>query len=209
VEKNISNSEFILCATVPFTRNLIEYTKDENDPDYVKLTSLLHWKEDTDRITVGDYYDIYNRLFGTKYSTADTNSFKELLFNKADEIKNRVGHEGLNLEDKVVLSMAIRMRSEIFLVKEIRKIKSDADYWCQSMNQFGVLIKLYAKELPGSQAIRTLEKVSITVSSNIHLNSFMYEPILDLTIEHLIALYSEISGLESAVSVPKESESVL
>lgn len=208
-KRNINNSEFILCATVPFTRNLIEYIKGEADPDYVKLTSLLHWKEDTVRITVGDYYDIYNRLFGTNYPTDDARSFKELLFNKANEIKNRANHEGLNLEDKVVLSIAIRMKSEIFLIEEMRKIKSDDNYWCQSMNQFGTLMKLYAKELPDSQAIRTLEKVSITVSSNIHLNSFMYEPILDLTIEHLIALYSEILVLKSAVPVPQESESAL
>jgi len=77
------------------------------------------------------------------------------------------------------------------------------------MNQFGALIKSYTKELPDSQAIRILEKVSITVSSNIHLNSFMYEPILDLTIEHLVTLYSEVLELESAVPVPQESEPAL
>tara|TARA_B100001059_G_scaffold67198_1_gene63941 strand:- start:4822 stop:7029 length:2208 start_codon:yes stop_codon:yes gene_type:complete len=208
-KRNITNSEFILCATVPFTRNLLEYIKGETDPDYLKLTSLLHWKEDTAQITIGEYYKIYNRLFGTNYPTNDANSFKELLFNKANEIKDRANHEGLNLEDKVLLSIAIRMRSEIFLIEEMRKIKSDDTYWCQSMNQFGALIKSYIKELPDSQAISTLEKVSITVSSNIHLNSFMYEPILDLTIEHLITLYSEILELESAVPVTQESEPAL
>ena len=208
-KKNITNSEFILCATVPFTRNLIEYIKGETDPDYLKLTSLLHWKEDTAQITVGEYYEVYNRLFGTSYPVNDMRSFKELLFNKANEIKDRTNHEGLNLEDKVVLSIAIRMRSEIFLIEEMRKIKSDDTYWCSSMNQFGALIKLYIKELPDSQAIRILEKVSITVSSNIHLNSFMYEPILDLTIEHLITLYLEILELEPAVLVSQESESAL
>ena len=198
-KKNITNSEFILCATVPFTRNLIEYIKGEADPDYLKLTSLLHWKENTAQITIGEYYEIYNRLFETKYPTNDARSFKELLFNKANEIKNRTNHDGLNLEDKVLLSIAIRMRSEIFLIEEMRKIKSDDTYWYPSNNQFGALIKLYTKELPNSQTIKTLEKVSITVSSNIHLNSFMYEPILDLTIEHLILLYKEILTLESAV----------
>lgn len=208
-KRNITNSEFILCATVPFTRNLIEYIKGETNQDYLKLTSLLHWKEDTAQITIGEYYEIYNRLFDTNYPTNNTKSFKELLFNKANEIKDRANHDGLNLEDKVVLSIAIRMRSEIFLIEEVRKIKSDDTYWCQSMNQFGALMKLYTKELPNSQAIRILEKVSITVSSNIHLNSFMYEPILDLTIEHLISLYSEILELESAVPGPQESELAL
>lgn len=208
-KRNITNSDFILCATVPFTRNLIEYIRGETDPDYLKLTSLLHWKENTDQITTGEYYEIYNRLFGTNYPTNDASSFKELLFNKANEIKSRANHDGLNLEDKVLLSIAIRMRSEIFLIEEMRKLKEDGTYWCQSNNQFGVLIKTYVKELPNSNAIRTLEKVSITVSSNIHLNSFMYEPILDLTIEHLITLYSEILELESAVLVPQESEPAL
>ncbi|WP_158769726.1 hypothetical protein [Paraglaciecola sp. L1A13] len=208
-KEHISSSDFILCATVPFTRNLLEYIKGENDPDYLKLTSLLHWKEDTAQITIGKYYEIYNRLFGTTYGTTNTNSFKELLFTKADEIKSRDNHDGLNLEDKVLLSIAIRMRSEIFLIEEMRKIKEDDTYWCQSNNQFGALIKSYVKELPNSNAIKTLEKVSITVSSNIHLNSFMYEPILDLTIEHLITLYSEILELESAVPVPQETEPAL
>lgn len=208
-KKHILSSDFILCATVPFTRNLLEYTKGEDDPDYLKLTSLLHWKEDTAQITIGKYYEIYNKLFGTTYETTNTNSFKELLFTKANEIKNRDIHDGLNLEDKVLLSIAIRMRSEIFLIEEMRKIQEDDTYWCQSKNQFGALIKSYVKELPNSNAIKTLEKVSITVSSNIHLNSFMYEPILDLTIEHLITLYSEILKLESAVPVPQESETAL
>lgn len=208
-KENISNCEYILCASVPFTRNLLEYTKGEDDADYLTLTSLLHWKEDTSRITIGQYYEIYNRLFGKTYPTTNNNSFKELLFDKANEIKGRINHDGLNLEDKVLLSIAIRMKAEIFLTDEIRRLKRDDTYWCQSKNQFGVLIKSYVKELPDSNAIKTLEKVSITVSSNIHLNSFMYEPILDLTIEHLITLYSEILELESAVSVPQEIEPAL
>lgn len=208
-KEHITSSDFILCATVPFTRNLLEYIKGENDLDYLKLTSLLHWKEDTARITIGEYYEIYNRLFGKNYPTTNTNSFKELLFTKANEIKDRTNHDGLNLEDKVLLSIAIRMSSEIFLIEEMRKIKKDNTYWCQSKNQFGTLIKSYVKELPDSNAIKTLEKVSITVSSNIHLNSFMYEPILDLTIEHLITLYSEILELETAVLIPQEIESTL
>ena len=53
-KRQIENNEFVLCATVPFTRNIIEYTKGEADSDYLKLTSLLHWKSDTAQITVGE-----------------------------------------------------------------------------------------------------------------------------------------------------------
>lgn len=193
-KKNVNSNECILCATIPFTRNLIEYTRGDTDPDYLKLTSMLHWKSDTDQITVGNYLDIYNVFFKTDYDCNNPQSIKDLLFIKAQEICARTTHDGLNLEDKVLLSIAIRMQAEIFMISELRKLKGDTNYWCQSENQFGVLIKEFSTLASSSYAIRTLEKVSITVSSNIHLNSFMYEPILDLTIEHLINLYNEVCG---------------
>ncbi|BCG47247.1 hypothetical protein GEOBRER4_n2074 [Citrifermentans bremense] len=194
---NVVNDDCILCATIPFTRNLIEYTKGEADSDYLKLTSLLHWKNDTDEITVGDYLDIYNRLFGSSYNTDDTRPVKTLLIDKSNEICARTTHDGLNLEDKVLLSIAIRLQAEVFLTNELRRIKRNESYCCQSMNQFGSLVKEYMSLAPSAPTMRTLEKISITVSSNIHLNSFMYEPILDLTIDHLINLYNEVLGLNS------------
>lgn len=184
----------VMCATIPFARNLIEYTKGENNADYLTLTCLLHWKENTDNITVADYFNVYNRLFDTDYIGDDT-SVKDLLYEQAIAISTEDTHAGLNLEDKVLLSMVTRMKSEEFLIKEIRELINDENYWCDKDNQFGVLIKKYAKLQPSSPALRVLEKVSITVSSNIHLNSFMYEPILDLTIDHLIGLYREVDGL--------------
>jgi len=196
-KNNVANNECILCATIPFARNLIEYIKGEQDADYLKLTSLLHWKDDTESITIGDYLGIYNRLFDTRHDTSNTQPIKDLLFAKAEEICNRKTHDGLNLEDKVLLSMAIRMQAEIFLTNKLRGLKNDANYWCHSNNQFGSLVKEYASLAPSEPEMRTLEKVSVTVSSNIHLNSFMYEPILDLTIDHLVNLYKEVRDLHA------------
>ena len=195
----IAADDCVLCATIPFTRNLIEYVKGKTDADYLKLTSLLHWKADTDQITVGDYMKIYNGLFNTNHSTVNTGLVKDLIFSKADEISQNTIHNGLNLEDKVLLSMAIRMRSEIFLTDELRILKGENGYWCSTSNQFGNLMKEFSALAPTATAkLRTLEKVSITVSSNIHLNSFMYEPILDLSIAHLVNLYREVGQLGSA-----------
>ena len=194
-KNNVAGNDCILCATIPFTRNLIEYTKGPEDGDYKTLTSLLHWKSDTVNITIGDYFGIYNRFFDTDHSEDNTHPVKELLFAKAAEICGRTMHEGLNLEDKVLLSMAIRLQAEILVTGKIRTLKNDSNYWCQSENQFGALMKEFSELAPTAPELRTLQKVSVTVSSNIHLNSFMYEPILDLTIEHLISLYKEVTNL--------------
>lgn len=194
-KRQIENNDFVLCATVPFTRNIVEYTSGGDDDKYLKLTSLLHWKRDTKQITVSQYLAIYNEVFGAQHPTNNEKPLIDLLFEKSDEISSRREHDSLNLEDKVLLSIAIRLIAEIFLTNELREIKGDQNFWCESFNQFGALMKQYSAERPTDEAIRTLEKVSITVSSNIHLNSFMYEPILDLTIEHLITLYKEVKNL--------------
>jgi hypothetical protein len=192
----VPGNERIVCASIPFVRNLIEYTKGEDDPDYLKLTSLLHWKSDTESILVGHFLEIYNRLFGTMHSSRrDADTVKDVLFACADTIKNQDTDEGLCLEDKVLMSIAIRLKAEIFLTTKIRVLTSDSEYWCQSKKQFGKLMIKFQSLSHNASELKTLEKVSLTVSSNIHLNSFMYEPILDLSIEHLTQLYNEVCAL--------------
>lgn len=201
-KQHVASNNCILCATIPFTRNLIEYTKGEEDEGYLTLTSLLHWKKNTDDITVGNYLDIYNGLFGTTHDNESTQSVKTMIFDIADEICTRTKHNGLNLEDKVLLSIASRMQAEIYLTNEIRTHKGDEGYWFEGTSQFGNLVGEYSALQPNTSSLRTLEKVGITVSSNIHLNSFMYEPILDLTIDHLVSLYAEVKALNSPSVVP-------
>ena len=58
-------------ACIPFIRNLIEYTRGDADTDFIKLTSLLHWKADSAGIAVGDLDAIYNRMFGAKGKSAN------------------------------------------------------------------------------------------------------------------------------------------
>lgn len=194
-KKKVNSNNIILCATIPFSRNLIEYLRGEDDSNYLKLTSLLHFKSDSESITVGDYFSIYNTLFGTDYNIFNNKKVIDLIFNEAENIKQSSSNEGLNLENKVLLSIAIRLKTELFLLSEIRFLKNLDDYWCEEKNQFGFLLKEYEELVPGNSNLRILEKVSITVSSNIHLNSFMYEPILDLDIEHLKKLYDEVCAL--------------
>ena len=43
--------------------------------------------------------------------------------------------------------------------------------------------------------VLVLEQVNLMTPENIHLNSFMYEPILDLGIAHLKALYLDVKQL--------------
>lgn len=186
-----------LCATIPFTRNIIEYTRDEEDPAYTMLTSLLHQKEDTGTITLQNYVDVYNNTFNKNHFGSDR-VLRDIIYEEADEIADKQVHTGINLEDKVVLSVAIRLKAEMYILQSLRIAMNNPGYWCDKKSQFGALLGLYEKHFSDSGHLPTLRKVSVTVSSNIHLNSFMYEPILDLSIGSLAALYKDVSSLRVA-----------
>ena len=66
-------------------------------------------------------------------------------------------------------------------------------------NQTGLLYQRYKDEFSGDHShkdkIRILENVNIMTPENIHLNSFMYEPILDMGIDELKHLYTEVEKL--------------
>ncbi len=66
-------------------------------------------------------------------------------------------------------------------------------------NQTIELFKKYKILFPGEKdQIKTLERVNLMTPENIHLNSFMYEPILDMSSDELLKLYGEIKNMMEA-----------
>jgi len=106
-------------ASIPFIRNLIEFTKGKQDADFVRLTSLLHWKSNSATITQSDLDGIYNSLFGT--AGAGTNGTDLVIDSIKQEARECLqAQAGINFENKIVLSIAIRVVAEEFMSKKIR-----------------------------------------------------------------------------------------
>lgn len=106
-------------ASIPFVRNILEYTKGEDDPDYLTLTSLLHWKQNSSSITNADLDRIFHDTFrGQENATwgAPGSSALELVLAQADLAL--AAPEGVNFEHKIVLSIATRILSEQYMVTE-------------------------------------------------------------------------------------------
>ena len=103
---------------------------------------------------------------------------------------------GADLEKKVVLSIAIRLIAEEFVISSIAD-----DAWVAeiSSNQTAKLIsrfkEVFASDMAQQANIKLLEQVNLMTPENIHLNSFMFEPILDMSAEHLARLHTDISQL--------------
>lgn len=179
-------------ASIPFIRNIIEYTKGEDDAEFIKLTSLLHWKSDTAGFTQKELDDIYKSTFGGDGNSADGGkTIIDIIRHEAGECLN--AGEGLNFENKIVLSIAIRIVTEEFMVTKI----DDAIFVAGiDVNQTPKLLAKF-KELfsDNINAIEIIQRVILMTPENIHLNSFMYEPILDMSEDHLKKLYNDVLGL--------------
>jgi hypothetical protein len=99
------------------------------------------------------------------------------------------------LESKIILSIAIRLQAEDFMVKKI----ADAPFVeAIKSNQTSKLLSRFRAEFPGEAiSIPLLEQVNLMTPENIHLNSFMYEPILDMAPEHLKTLYADVKRINA------------
>lgn len=185
----------MLIASIPFVRNLAEYSGE--DTSFQKLTSLLHYKENSSGIKMTDLQSLLKRILKDKPSLSLPNPSKRVLdviFETAEEILND-SSEVIDLENKIVLAISIRLKTEMFIVKKI----SDDSYWKSiTKNQSFVLYEKFKEKFPSEESeIKILEQVNLMTPENIHVNSFMYEPILDMANVHLKTLYEKINNLYS------------
>lgn len=191
-KKHLETNRNMLVASVPFVRNLAEFTGDNSVFD--KLTSLLHYKQDTDSITVGELEGLLKRVLVDKQQLAipdHAKSAKDLIFECADSILSEA-NEMIDLEKKICLAIAIRLKAEIYMVAKI----NDQAFWGSITSNQGY--KLYAKICTlniSTDILKLLDQVNLMTPENIHINSFMYEPILDMSIHHLKSLYAQICAL--------------
>ena len=179
-------------ASIPFIRNIAEYTTGDQDPHYLRLTSLLHWKTDTSDITNSDLDAIFGSVFSSVgFWPAASDFVVDDIFTEADVAV--AASEGMNFAHKIVLSIAIRLRAEQHMVDELGGIQVTSSI---QGNQTQELFKKYRSQgLGDDESRRVLELVALMTPENIHVNSFMYEPIIDMSDAHLRQLYGEVRDL--------------
>ncbi|MGL4913576.1 MAG: hypothetical protein ACRC3Y_14225 [Romboutsia sp.] len=184
-----------LIASIPFIRNISEYIEEKNSKNYLDLTSMLHMKSNTREIMVDDLEIILNDLWRTKKNLNEKGRrVLDIIYEEAGNIC-RDNTDEISLENKIVLSIAIRLKAEEFMISKI----NDESFTSNIPGaQTGKLLKKFKKLFKEDRdIIKKLEQVSIMTPENIHMNSFMYEPLLDMSDMHLKKLYKDIYELNS------------
>ncbi len=192
-KSQLHNNIPMLIAAIPFVRNIAEFAGD--NLTFLSLTSLLHYKPDSHSIKMKDLENLFKLILKDKQDLVlpeQTKIVLDKIFEVADEIIDDLSDK-LDLENKICLSIAIRLKAEIFIVNQI----NDNPFWESiTKNQSNALYEKYKLMFPlQTDIIGLLEQVNLMTPENIHLNSFMYEPILDMSNHHLKSLYSNIKNL--------------
>ena len=190
--KNNLNEMRYAISCVPFVRNLAQYCG--RDAEFIRLTSLLHMKSDTAAITVQHMESIFKSIINRpNQPLADPQKpVLDIIYELADEIEQE-NDEQAELESKIILSIAIRLKAETFMVG---KIADQTFVGGITKNQTVQLLKRYRDDFQQEkESIGLMEQVNLMTPENIHLNSFMYEPILDMSPKHLKQLYAAVKIL--------------
>ncbi len=191
-KKNLKDP-LMLLASIPFVRNLIEFKDGSSCNDFILLTSLLHLKNDSSSITIGQLKSVYDNIIISKgletYNQSDT--IKSILEKEVDKLISVPIAQGMNLEQKIILSIAIRIKSEEYMFSKVSDKSPFSKY------QTAKLFERFKNQFDGTMdtEINKLDEVNLITPENIHINSFMFEPIIDLSIDHLVKLYKEIKNL--------------
>jgi ABC-type cobalamin/Fe3+-siderophores transport system ATPase subunit len=180
--KNLNDSYKII-ACIPFVRNLAEYSG--NDDVYKELTSFLHIKEDSCDLTLKKLKEEFDKILKNIEGFNEVDNFLNFL----NEAVTNIDKNTIELERKITLAIAIRLEAEKFIIRKIGKSEI-------TKNQTAKLIDEYNKKYQNeTNTIKILNKVQLMTPESIHINSFMYEPLLDMSGEYLIKLYQEISDI--------------
>lgn len=184
----------VFVSIIPLVRNLIEYIEGQSSQKYEKLTSCLHLKADTNTLKCSDILSLIHSSFHTTSNRSITfgaKPIKDFIFETADAIEQENPLDEILLENKIALSIAIRLKAEEYMLSKI----PNSSTLVITSNQTSELLT-HIKAINSDKNILTvLERVNLMTPENIHVNAFMFEPLIDIPIYHLVRLYKKVKLL--------------
>ena len=182
----------LLISSIPFYRNLCEYIGKEDE--YAKLTCFLHLKStplNTQAVQISELWNIIKPfLDGVSFSGNDENYFSAIIRIATACVADNTNE--VLLDNKLVIAIAIRLLTEKFM----QRIITTNGQTCADANS-NQTREWYKKSerflTPDQKAI--IEEVNLITPESIHLNSFMFEPLIDISDWVLKELFTKVSVL--------------
>lgn len=206
--KDFNEQNFI--ALIPYVRNIIEFTNNKDHKpisgtknDYGILSNVLHTKKISKNQTIK--YDDIAKIFKKHIKIDIDDKVIQKLDNDKYDIWDKIYLEAdkivsnkfssFNLEEelklKIILSIAARLKSEEYMIKKL----NPSNKQLKENKNLPKLLKLCVDKgviKENDEDWFILKQVSVITPENIHINSFMFEPLIDIDFNDLKDWYEDV-----------------
>ncbi len=191
-KKDAARDKSAWVTMIPFARNIVEFQYGKNHDDYKELTRALHTLDD--EITTGQIQQHLQSIVSVTDTPFDESlDIHEAIIRYAKKVATNA-YDGFSLKDNLVLAIGTRLCIERYIISKI----SGEDY----RNAVGKkrdltrkLLILYSNNCsdPKKQIyLKMFNKAAAIVDGTIHINSFMYEPLVDVGTWEMKKMFNEI-----------------
>jgi len=189
---NWKNSDDIpsLIALIPFLRNLVELQEGNTSASFSMLCNFLHYNLNTPLMNLTNLSHIYTN-YGVKYTIASsTQLYWDLLVQQVKNLTNPVNES--DIKQKIILGLFIRLGSDYFLLNKYKinnggaaPIITPGSNWTKQLKKMSIIYLT-------SEEKKLLDRSLTVAPSFVHVNSFMYEPLIDVGSEKLLSISHEL-----------------
>jgi len=199
------NKPSFALSLVTFGRAIIELTdiNHETNADYLLYTLVMHYRPNKGyRILCSTiFHHLEHQIPGLDPKLRNDPSFKKSFYTSVNDECNRIASDptiGPLFEDKLVLALGLRILCENYMYHQLLK-KKQINGSQLSKLEFGALFDLFQKNFAtkaGKNAtlINDIHMCVMFCPPDIHLNAFMFEPIVDYDIRKMRDLFSRLKG---------------
>ena len=149
--------------------------------------SLLHYKRETKKITLGMIKDAFGVDAKINFQINEDDNYLELLKEKANEC---IELDNNDLIKKTIISMYLRVILEEKIIQENFKLIDGIDNY-----QLARIQDKYSKQL-SDETNELIEMVQLSTPEFLHGNTFMYEPLIDIDGTYLISIKNALDKLD-------------
>ena len=195
-KNNPDSTKFI--ALIPFARTILQL-QDNHDPNIDVVLRYLHYDVALEKQQMNDIINLLMSKLNVN-SCPSGISISDCYLNVLSDISSNICSSYIketSLEDKIVVGLYLRVFLERFLTK---KIIDSAGHNPIITDEHRRTRELYTQceQYLSQEEKDSIETINIVCPPYVHVNSFMYEPLIDVGGEELKKQYAFLSNLNSA-----------
>ncbi|WP_027063239.1 hypothetical protein [Mesoplasma seiffertii] len=181
--KNRKSTEALI-ALLPFIRNIYEIKDGSQNKNYIDICNFLHFNNKSEEINLKELDAVFKEMNVSLSSDYDDNTYFEKLKKQALNIMRSKPSEK-DLMKKIIMGIFIRVATDKMLLENYKIHNNQNSPQIEGNNWTAGLYKI-TKDKLSSQEIEIYNSSIVVAPSFIHVNGFMYEPLVDIGFEKLI-----------------------